>query len=219
MSLAENLRAARKEAKLSQPRLAKLADVSQSLISQIETGLVLHTKELFKLARALKKRPAELDEDAEEFGAGSISSEQAAVGQTRLVAPDRDPSLVPMYSVVEGGDGSIVTSWDVVQYVRRPEELQGVRDGYGMYVVGESMEPLFKRGHKVFADPHAPPRADDPVLLFQNEIGQPTKGLIKVLLRPLPSAWKVEQFNPRKKFALSRGQWPVCHVVVSATFR
>ncbi|RWO34765.1 MAG: XRE family transcriptional regulator [Mesorhizobium sp.] len=64
-TLAENLKRIREAVRprLSQSKLAKLAGVSQQLISQIENGENTTTKELPKLAKALHVGIAELDEN------------------------------------------------------------------------------------------------------------------------------------------------------------
>lgn len=51
--LGENLRKARKAAKLTQPQLAKLAGSSTTTISDIERGRNESSKDLFKIARVL----------------------------------------------------------------------------------------------------------------------------------------------------------------------
>lgn len=61
MTLAANLKRIRDEKKLSQPKLAKLAGVSQQLISRLENGKDLTTKKLPLLARALEVTVTELD--------------------------------------------------------------------------------------------------------------------------------------------------------------
>lgn len=62
MGIAENLKRLRKEARLSQPALARASGVSQQLISQIERGENVSTTRLPDLARALHVGPDDLDE-------------------------------------------------------------------------------------------------------------------------------------------------------------
>jgi len=144
-----------------------------------------------------------------------IPSEQVATGQYRQILPARDPSLIPMYAMAEGGDGTIVTAWDVAGYIDRPAHLFGVKNAYGAYIVGDSMEPAYQRGNRVLVDPNIPPRQDDDALLFKDDIGQATTGLIKRIVRVSQDRWQVEQFNPPKKFDLEKSVWRYCHVVVA----
>lgn len=62
MGIPENLKRLRAERKLSQPQLAKLAGISQQLVSQIENGKNTSTKFLPQLAAALKVPVTEIDE-------------------------------------------------------------------------------------------------------------------------------------------------------------
>jgi transcriptional regulator with XRE-family HTH domain len=61
MGIPENIKALREAAGLSQTQLAKLARVSQQLISQLERGENTTTKYLPQIARALGKTVADLD--------------------------------------------------------------------------------------------------------------------------------------------------------------
>jgi transcriptional regulator with XRE-family HTH domain len=61
MGIAENLKRLRTEAGLSQTRLAKLAKVTQQLISQLESGTNSSTKNLPEIAAALGRQVWEID--------------------------------------------------------------------------------------------------------------------------------------------------------------
>jgi transcriptional regulator with XRE-family HTH domain len=209
----ENFTKRRLELGLSESELAKRAGVSQSLIDQIEAGKNKTSKKIFQLAKAMKVPVSFLDPDIDIDE--HIPSEQIATGQVRSTPAEEDPTLAPMYGVVEGGEGDLITAWEVIEYVARTEPLTGVRNGYGMYVVGSSMDPAYVPGNRVLVNPNIPARPGDDVLLFQAEIGRETPGLIKRLVKATPKTWTVEQFNPRKTFDLPRAIWKHCHVVVT----
>lgn len=61
MSIAENLKLLREKARLSQTGLARIANVSQQLVSQIENGTNSSTKNLPALAKALGVKVSEID--------------------------------------------------------------------------------------------------------------------------------------------------------------
>ncbi len=63
MALKDNLKRIREDRKLSQSGLAKLAAVSQQLISRLESGVDLTTKRLPEIARALTVSAYEIDEN------------------------------------------------------------------------------------------------------------------------------------------------------------
>jgi transcriptional regulator with XRE-family HTH domain len=72
MALKDNLKRLREERGLSQTGLAKLAVVSQQLISRLESGLDLTTKKLPEIARALSVTPSEIDENFAIEDRGSV---------------------------------------------------------------------------------------------------------------------------------------------------
>lgn len=148
-------------------------------------------------------------------GEDHISSDQIARGHRNLPTASTEAAMVPMYGVVEGGGGELVTTWEIVEYTDRPPPLKGIRNGYGMFVVGDSMEPAYSRGNRVFVNPNQPPRTGDDVLLFKGPIGQETAGIIKRIVKVTTDIWHVEQFNPPQKFALKRSEWQNCHVVAA----
>lgn len=204
-SLAENLRAAREAKKLSQPQLAKLSGVSQSLIGQIETGVVKSTKHIFKIAKALDKRAWELDPL-------TVGDEQQAPAIFDLEPPAKD---FPLYTAAEGGDGAIILSWDPIEILPRPEIFRSVPEAYAMYVVGESMEPAYERGDRLLVNPRALPRPGLDVVLFKNKRSRgTTECLVKRLVRMNQSVFVVKQYNPEETFELSRLEWVECQVIV-----
>lgn len=62
MTIGSNLKRLRKEARLSQAKLASLSKVSQQLISQLENDANSSTKELPAIAKALGVSVADIDE-------------------------------------------------------------------------------------------------------------------------------------------------------------
>lgn len=63
MALKDNLKRIREARKISQSGLARAANVSQQLISRLESGLDLTTKKLPEIARALNVSAYEIDEN------------------------------------------------------------------------------------------------------------------------------------------------------------
>ena len=68
-------------------------------------------------------------------------------GDLRGLGPMRaaDRTDLPVYASAEGGAGIIITS-EPIDFIRRPEPLLSVRDGYACYVIGDSMSPAYEQG-------------------------------------------------------------------------
>jgi transcriptional regulator with XRE-family HTH domain len=72
MGIPENIKRLRVDRKMSQPELARLAGVSQQLISQLENGKNTSTKYLPKIARALGVSMGEVDPEYVDPGTSTI---------------------------------------------------------------------------------------------------------------------------------------------------
>lgn len=206
MIIRENVLKLRTARKWSQQDLARLVGASQSLIDQIEKGQVLNSKYVFSLARAFDVPLSEIDDTA---APQAITPAQEQPNGTALLGR-RD---LPIYAATEGGDGSIILSWEPIEFVQRPDRLMYAKKAYGMYVVGESMEPAFERGDLALVNPNVPPRAGLDCVFFQVAEGE-TKALIKRLEKITTSAWVVLQWNPKEKFSLPKKEWGHCQVVI-----
>lgn len=106
MTIASNLQRLRKEAKLSQTKLAKLSGVSQQLISQIETGENNSTKELPALAKALGVSIADIDENYADKTIPGLDSFSNLTPENlqRLIAINK---RVEMFSMEEEDDEAL----------------------------------------------------------------------------------------------------------------
>lgn len=213
MALKDKLRTARKAQNLSQGALAKLAGVSQQLISQIERGVLGAGKvDLPKIADALGLQVEALDPHYWRNHPAAQKARQAV-----SPSPPASGTVFPLYASVEGGtSGEMVLSNEPVEYRGHP--LDNVAEAYLTYVVGDSMAPAFEQGDIVLVNPHAPPRPGNDVVL-QTQAQMDTDhaqraALVKRLIRATAEDWHLEQFNPAKKFKLRRHQWPICHVIV-----
>lgn len=125
-------------------------------------------------------------------------------------------SNFPIYGAAAGGAaGHLIIDYNPIQYVRWPSILAGVRGAYGIRVDGESMVPAFRPGDFALVHPHALPESETDVILFDHD---PKTGdaeaLIKRLIGVTEKVWKLEQYNPAKKFTADRADWPICHRVV-----
>jgi transcriptional regulator with XRE-family HTH domain len=210
MALKDNLKTARKAKGWSQSDLAREAGVSQQLISQIENGLESAGKDMLPtIAAALGIEVTDLDRDY-----WRDHPIVRAVTSGSLVRNDAPSAVVlPLFGSVRGGRAEMILGNTEIGSERHP--LEGVRDAYAVYVVGESMEPLFAEGDRLLVNPHAPATANADVIL-KSELRETGDrfAMVKRLIRVAQNDWHLKQFNPVETFKISRGEYPVCHVIV-----
>ena len=125
-----------------------------------------------------------------------------------------DRAELPVYASAEGGGGAIIITNAPIDFVRRPEPLLSVRDGYGCYVIGDSMSPAYEQGDLLLVHPGRPVRAGDDCVFVRDQGDGGLQALVKRLLRISPVKWRVRQFNPAKDFDLDRGQWQKAQLIV-----
>lgn len=122
---------------------------------------------------------------------------------------------MPLYTGAMGGDGHVIITFDAIDYVKRPAELENVKGGYGLLIVGESMIPAFWPGDMALVNPHLPPARMKNVILYHTP---PHGGDVEAIVKQLNSwnerEWHLQQYNPLNEFTEFRHEWPVCHRVV-----
>lgn len=160
------------------------------------------------LAPLLGISPDDLRSTALPAGSG-LAAELRAGGSLRA-----DPADLPVYASAEGGGGAIIITNEPIDFVRRPEPLVSVRDGYGCYVIGDSMSPAYEQGDLLLVHPGRPVRPGDDCVFVRDQGDGSLQGLVKRLLRITAEKWRVRQFNPAKDFDLDRGQWQKVQLIV-----
>lgn len=195
---ADEIRRRREDMGLSQARVAELANTTQQTVDRVESGVTKHSRALGRILQVLGLDPPRL-----------------TVVPTEILqrAPAGLQGELPIYASAQGGPGEMIITYDPIDYVARPDPLATVKDGYAMYVVGDSMSPAYEQGDLALVNPHLPFRNGDDVLVFR-EIGADVAAILKRLVRAGANEWTLEQFNPAKRFALPRAEWPRCHVIV-----
>lgn len=122
---------------------------------------------------------------------------------------------MPLYTGAMGGDGHVIVTFDAIDYVKRPAELENVRGGYGLLIVGDSMVPAFWPGDMALVNPHLPPARQRNVILYHTP---PHGGEVEAIVKQLNTwndrEWHLQQYNPLKEFSEFRAEWPICHRVV-----
>lgn len=242
MSFKDRLRQARKatQPKVTQAMVAKALDVSPQAVSGWERGEAMpEPDKLLPLGNILKVDVAWLLGESAAIKLKSETVKATAEPTKSLVVTKSSHSTVadvtdasgmipgaelvgdqdlPVFGTAQGGTGALIVSDRAVDWVVRPAPLLRVKDGYGMIVSGDSMDPAIKSGATVLVNPHLPPRAGD-LCVFRNHRDDGSVYVcIKELRRQTDTAWHVRQLNPRRDFTLKKADWQVCHVTVGSFY-
>lgn len=122
---------------------------------------------------------------------------------------------MPVYAAAMGGDGHILVSFDQIDEIKRPAELENVKGGYGLLMKGSSMEPAIHEGDMALVNPHLPPMRGANVILYHTPPdGGDSEAIVKQLLSWNDREWTLKQWNPLLEFKEFRAEWPVCHRMV-----
>jgi transcriptional regulator with XRE-family HTH domain len=123
--------------------------------------------------------------------------------------------MMPVFAAAQGGDGHVIVTFDAVDHVKRPAELENVRGGYGLLIVSDSMVPAFRPGDMALVNPHLPPARDKNVILYHTPPhGGDVEAIVKQLNGWNDREWHLQQWNPILEFSEFRQEWPICHRVV-----
>ena len=125
---------------------------------------------------------------------------------------------LPVFGTAQGGSGALIVTNDAVDWVVRPDPLLRVKDGYGMIVTGDSMDPVHKHGSIALVNPHLPWRSGDTCIFRSHGDNGDNLAVIKELRRYTDDTWYVRQYNPPKDYTLKRSEWQICHVTIGNYF-
>jgi phage repressor protein C with HTH and peptisase S24 domain len=122
---------------------------------------------------------------------------------------------MPVYAAAQGGDGHIIVSFEQIDEVKRPAELENVKGGYGLLIKGVSMVPALWEGDMALVNPHLPPARQKNVILYHTPPnGGEVEAIVKQLNNWTDREWFLQQYNPPLEFKEYRQEWPICHRVV-----
>jgi len=192
-------------------RLAEILSVAEdqlrgpsSILPKREyVKLTQNTRESLVAGSSRRSNLAENQQPAPEFIPGA-----------QLVG-DRD---LPVFGTAQGGSGALIVTNEPVDWVVRPDPLLRVKDGYGMIITGDSMDPALKSGSIALINPHMPARVGD-FCLFRNHADDgTTHAVIKEYRGETDAVWKVRQYSPPKDFTLKKSEWQIRHLVVGSYF-
>lgn len=198
------IREAREKKGWSQKELGDRTGISQVAVMKIESGATVQSKFLPKIAQVLGLDLASVD-----------STLTSLPFDDRPIQREGRPDF-RIYASAEGGPGEIIRSAEPVDFVPRPTHLIHVRDAYGLFITGHSMEPEYKSGEMAIVEPSMPLISGEVYIFYAEHQGE-ARATIKHLRRPTAEKWLVSQHNPpegmSKDFALPRKEWTIAHRV------
>lgn len=207
------VREEREKLGISQEALAERAGTTQKTIDRVERNVTKRSPSGPAIAAALG---IEFPLGIAARSQAQLQAEQQTIDRADLVGVND----LPIFASVRGGaiDDSILVSPEPIDYVKRPEPLAKAKNGYGLYVVGDSMEPAYRQGDLALIHPNVPPKAGDEVVVCSTDVDGEHYAVIKLLVKVTGEKWHLKQYNPGPdepaEFTLDRREWPVCHLVV-----
>lgn len=135
---------------------------------------------------------------------------------TELTIRDWPRDLPVLGSAACGDDGLFEMGGGTLDYVRRPPRLSHIKDAYGIYISGDSMEPWKKAGQLVYVHPRLPVRIGDHVViqLKPTKPGDAPEAYIKLLVRRTENELRLLQYNPRKEITFKMARVQSIHRVM-----
>lgn len=110
---------------------------------------------------------------------------------------------LPVLGAAKGGDNAFFfDNGEVHEHVRRPPNLEGVDNGFAIYMVGDSMEPRYFAGEFLFVNPNRPATRNCFVVVEIID-GQ---GLVKQFIRHDAEHLHLRQFSPEKDIKIDNGR-------------
>lgn len=190
--------------KLTHQAIATRLKVSRPAVTQWELSEAIPKQTKQKaLAAVLQTNWAWLAEGTGPRDLADDLSDQAPLTIPAIAALQKD---LPVLGIGVGGpDHSFVLNGQVVEYVRRPPGLDGVRGAFAIYVVGDSMSPRFEEGELIFAAPGRPPRiGDDVIVELHGADSEAGPAFVKRLVKKTAHKITVAQFNPVREIHIDQ---------------
>lgn len=143
-------------------------------------------------------------------------------GQTFHPQPLRDAEGrpdVPVWASAEAGaDGAMILTAEPIDYIRRSERMQGVKNPFAFYIIGASMSPVIEHGDQVVVNPGLPVKPGADCVFVQDDGHGTMRALVKRLLSSKPEHWRVRQYNPPRDYDLPKKKWPKAFTITEKRY-
>jgi len=189
-------------------QLADASGTSKSQIDKLEKGERRLTVDwMVRLAKPLACDPRDLMGDAP----GAAKFQKIRFGEK---IPANANTLIPVRGAARGGGKQeMFLSDGPIDHVPRPYYLTHAKDAYAIYVVGDSMVPMYRPRQLLFINPYKPPSPGSGVVVIDK------KGavLIKEFVRQKPNGVVLREYQPKQRdFTLDQSDIVTLHAVAGS---
>lgn len=188
----------------SMQQLAEAAATTRSQIDKLERGERRLTVDwMQRIAGPLGCAPADLLPDNDGGGPATLG----------LHSPPA-VRLIPVRSAARGGaDQEMFLEDGPIDYRPCPAFVQHVNEAYAIYVVGESMVPMYRPGQLLYVNPHKPLMPGRGVVIAK----QSKAVLIKEMVKQTAFGLVVREYQPKlREFTIPQADIATAHAVVAA---
>ncbi|MBY0250172.1 MAG: helix-turn-helix domain-containing protein [Methylobacterium organophilum] len=223
------IKEARKARKITQGQIAAEFGITRNAVTIWETGDSGPQRERLPrlaellgidLAAAMRGEMVLVDGPAAEPPKPQPNVRRPAQAEKLELPKLKGPRDVPVLGTGVGGDeGDFRFNGQTIDYAPRPPGIEGKKDVFVVYVVGDSMAERYEDGDPVYVDPHRRPKPRDIVVIeLKGGIeGEPGDAFVKRLLRRSGGKIIVEQFNPPKELVFDEDDVARLHRVIPWT--
>lgn len=227
-TLGSRIRYAREQKGLTQLDIARFFDIQRVSVTQWESDTtkpalsriqqlaeLLGTTSAWLLEGKGEPPAARQGSGAQKHFSGRSVPTPSARAHAIPAAPLVGERNLPVYVAARGGDGHIIVNFEAIDHVKRPADLENVRDAYAILIAGDSMVPAYEPGDMALVHPHlTPAREKDFIFYHVPPNGGEAEAIVKRLVALNDREWTLRQYNPAQEFKVSRADWPICHRVV-----
>lgn len=183
----------------SQQQLADACATTRAQIDKLERGERRLTVDwMLRLAKPLDCLPADLLPMSNAPASSSFHADR----------------LIPVRSAARGGpDQQMFLEDGPIDHRPCPGFVAHVRDAYAIYVVGDSMTPMYRHGQLLYINPHKPPTPGRGIVITKTNRAV----LIKELVRTTSFGLIVREYQPKmREFTVAFDEIHEAHAVVGA---
>lgn len=141
-----------------------------------------------------------LDERSEAPEQPSLVPEIESLQKAARALPQVPNKVMPILGLAVGGENGWCYEMNgtINEYVEIPAELFNVQNPFGIYMVGESMEPRYYQGEILHIHPNRPVQLHDFVLVERHD----GRAAVKHLVKRTSKEYTLRQYNPQKDFTM-----------------